>query len=369
MDSTLRKKTKKISLRKKGDSWESVKVFLYHQGVFLNGNGFSALLMLGSVTLILCVGAFIVLKVSVGVDLPFVALNHLGQLEKFGQIGDFFGGVLNPLFSFMALLGVLYTIRTQGKELREAREETRIANRIQDKQTAVFERQNFESVFFRLIDVHARTAERIRSDGDSKSGLNGFEVIVRAVLEAYGDNQFHAELNKRTPKPQYEVEGEAEEQDRGYMEQAVKYGIQSSDKVQLSQYYRNIYQILKLIDGFKLSSGDEHIGGKTRRQLRLEYFQRRQYCNFLRAQLSDDELKLLFFNCITDSGAGLKLYVERYSLLKHLHMSEFVGGKKHLVDMYDAVAYADYEDISDDQIQQFANVHSRAQYRAVFPSR
>lgn len=42
---------------------------------------------------------------------------HLSQSqEKWGQFGDYFGGILNPLLSFCALLGLLMTLRSQQQE-------------------------------------------------------------------------------------------------------------------------------------------------------------------------------------------------------------------------------------------------------------
>ncbi|PLR61137.1 hypothetical protein QCBJ_23230 [Pseudomonas sp. QC2] len=328
---------------------------------------FGTVLMLASIILIACVGSFILMKVSFGVDLPFFGFNFVSQLSSLGQFGDFFGGVLNPMLSFMALLGVLYTVRTQGRELKEAREENRIANRIQDKQTAVFERQNFESVFFRLIDVHSQIAERIRSRVD-KYGATGFAIVVADVMDRFSSACSSHEFDELLkPEPQYkQVKSHLESLEVEWFKEAAEHGIVGENRVLLSQYYRNFYQIFKLIDGYKVYFDSESSDRSRRRRSRVEYFQRRQYCNILRAQLSDDELKLLFFNCVTSSGDGLKRYVEQYSLLKHLRTTEIFKGREHLLSMYDEAAYADYEKISDEQIHNFDRARSRSQFRNVF---
>lgn len=331
--------------------------------------GFGPFLMIMSVTLIVSVGLYIVLKLTFGVDLPFVGLKFIEQSDKLGQFGDFFGGVLNPLLSFMALLGVLYTIRTQGKELKEAREETRIANRIQDKQTGVFERQNFESVFFRLVDVHSKIAERIRNKIDPW-GANGFDVAVSEVLQKYKHAcEDLAEAKRLAPKPQYAAVNPEVTTERQLLQQAFDEGLHGESRVMLSQYYRNIYQILKLVDGFKVFAGEEHKGRRPPRLIRLDYFHKRQYSNILRAQLSDDELKLLFFNCITPYGEGLKSYVEQYSLMKHLQKSKFLNGRQDVFDLYEDEAYADFEDISTSRIMFYAGLRARNQLRATYNSK
>lgn len=334
-----------------------------------NRVGFGSFLMLLSVTIIGSVGLYVVLKLTRGVDLPFVSFKFVEFSERLGQFGDFFGGVLNPLLSFMALLGVLYTIRTQGIELKEAREETRIANRIQDKQTGVFERQNFESVFFRLIDVHAKLADRLRDKKDSWSS-NGFEYAVNEVLENYRYAcQDLAIAQKTARRPQYPALHPEQTTEQQLLLQAFDEGVTGEIRVMLSQYYRNIYQILKLVDGFKVFSGEEQTGRRSPRQIRLEYFHKRQYSNILRAQLSDDELKLLFLNCITPYGKGLKSYVEQYSLMKHLQKSKFFKGRKEIYDLYEDEAYADFEDIDTSRIISYASFRARNQLRATFSSK
>ncbi len=57
-----------------------------------------------------------------GVALVF-AINLLFNREGFGAWGDFMGGVLNPILSFLTFMGLLITIVLQQKELSEARVE------------------------------------------------------------------------------------------------------------------------------------------------------------------------------------------------------------------------------------------------------
>ncbi len=40
--------------------------------------------------------------------------------EKWGQFGDYFGGVLNPIFAMFAFIALLYSISLQIRELKEA---------------------------------------------------------------------------------------------------------------------------------------------------------------------------------------------------------------------------------------------------------
>lgn len=326
-----------------------------------------------SVMLIFFVAFVLWLKISVNVDFPLLKFSNAKQLEYMGQIGDFFGGVLNPLLSFMALIAVLFTIKMQSKELKEAKEETRIANRIQDKQTTVFERQNFESVLFRLLDVHSRLAERLRTNHRHVEA-DRFKVVVDNVLDLVNENEpiktrtfnfgnFEDWQKLKTARERSNVEGLAK------LLAAVKISVTQENKILLSQYFRNMYQILKLIDNFKLEIYEEGSdkGKKSKRQLRMEYFQRRQYCNILRAQVSDDELKVLYLNCLTPTGFGLKYYVEKYSLLKHMDRTDFLKVSWDWHEAYQSTAFEDYELITDMHIRDFQKARSTSNFSHMFP--
>lgn len=45
------------------------------------------------------------------------------KIEHWGQMGDFFGGMLNPILAFASFIALLYTIRIQSEELKLTREE------------------------------------------------------------------------------------------------------------------------------------------------------------------------------------------------------------------------------------------------------
>lgn len=66
----------------------------------------------------------------------------LGSQEVFGQFGDFFGGVLNPLLSFAAILLIIWSIRLQIQELSDTRKELK---KSADAQAAIVDK-NIESL-------------------------------------------------------------------------------------------------------------------------------------------------------------------------------------------------------------------------------
>lgn len=79
------------------------------------------------------------------------------SIEKWAQVGDFFGGVLNPAFSFLALIALLYTIILQSNELRLTRRELEASKSALQSQSDSLKLQNFETTFFNLITNHKST--------------------------------------------------------------------------------------------------------------------------------------------------------------------------------------------------------------------
>jgi hypothetical protein len=69
---------------------------------------------------------------------------------------------------------------------------------------------------------------------------------------------------------------------------------------ELGHYFRNLYTVIKYVAESDIEDPQK-------------------YMNIIRAQLSSDELLMLFYNCLSRWGVGpFKGYVERYHLLHNL---------------------------------------------------
>ncbi|NIP38569.1 MAG: hypothetical protein GWO07_06740 [Candidatus Dadabacteria bacterium] len=44
-----------------------------------------------------------------------------------GQFGDYFGGILNPILSFFAIIALLFTIKLQSEQLKNSAEELKLS--------------------------------------------------------------------------------------------------------------------------------------------------------------------------------------------------------------------------------------------------
>ncbi|WP_312491921.1 putative phage abortive infection protein [Pseudomonas cremoris] len=297
-----------------------------------------------------------VVPIWLQVMIGLVALSGVGMLIKYlatfgvatspsqevwGQFGDFFGGILNPLLSSLTLAAVLVTMRLQSKELKIAQEENKRANEHLEKQANYIRIQNFESVFFRLLDVHMDSRSNVCIG--TTTGKEAFDILVRKTSPCF-------RLLALTVTAPDEIS-------MVYYSEDFRKRIGDA----LNVYCRGMYQVIKYVDtyeGFTASndlvveSKVENTTSREKMQLRREqdkayrpmYFAKRQYINMLRAQLTPAELKMLYLSCLTEEGVGLKYLAEKYSLFKGL--GKWIAEKPEFAnDYYSYLAFADYEDI------------------------
>lgn len=87
------------------------------------------------------------------------------------------------------------------------------------------------------------------------------------------------------------------------------YMFENEDLSFLDSYFRHLYRIVKFVDECPVLDRTD----------RSKYDERYKYICFLRAQLSDYELGLLFYNCLSENGIdNFKPLVERYALFNNL---------------------------------------------------
>ncbi len=87
----------------------------------------------------------------------------------YGQMGDFFGGLLNPVLAFASFMALLYTIQIQSKqleisanELKETKEEIAASRKAQEDLSNTQQTQLFENNFFSQMNYIAGIKESFR---------------------------------------------------------------------------------------------------------------------------------------------------------------------------------------------------------------
>lgn len=109
--------------------------------------------------------------------------------------------------------------------------------------------------------------------------------------------------------------------------EANDYGVYSyiSSTTRFDHYFRHLYRIFKYVDSTELIEDNE----------------RYDYACIVRSQLSDYELVMLFYNCLTANGrAKFKPLIEKYSIFNNLR-EELLAKREHKKE-YSEKAYDRY---------------------------
>jgi uncharacterized membrane protein len=199
------------------------------------------------------------------------------KTAEWGQFGDYIGGLLNPTFSFLALIALITTLRVQITELKNSAQELKISSQALVGQNETMRKQAFEATFFQLLRLHNDIVLSLETTSGNNKHRKG-----RACFASYS-NYFKATLRFTVLEQFYEEYN----------------AFHSNTQSTLDHYFRLLYQIMKLIH--QTDNLDKHF-----------------YANLVRAQLSSDELELLFYNGASQWGCKFKPLIEEYALLKHI---------------------------------------------------
>lgn len=203
-----------------------------------------------------------------------------------GQFGDMFGA-LNTLFAGLAFAGLLYTIFIQRIELRDAHQEIENARQLAQS-------QRFESSFFQMLGLFNEIVNSIVHHENISIGFNSSSAYVAISGRKVLHNTAAILSNMMC-----HVDQDARNLARIDQIKKMYNMFYSIYEVELAHYFRMLYRILKWIE--KAPESDKIFYAKT-----------------LRAQLSSQELVILFYDCLSDDGKKMKLLVEQYALLKHI---------------------------------------------------
>lgn len=220
------------------------------------------------------------------------------KIDNAGVYGDQFGAV-NALFSGLAFGGVIIAIilqtqelRLQRQELQATRNELRGSKEQLERQAQLLLKQNFEATFFQMIRLHHDIVGATNFKGKF-GGRRTFETLYKR----YESHRRHRERDSNLDQ-------------RNWLDLVFGEFYQQNDAL-LGHYFRNLYRILKFVD-------------------QANMVDQKFYSGVLRAQLSNDELALIFYNAISTYGREKMLPLARkFALFENLD-------HKKLVDVDDA---------------------------------
>jgi uncharacterized membrane protein len=251
------------------------------------------------------------------------ALSTTNARAEFGQIGDFFGGVLNPFFGFISIIALLLTIFYQARELKLSTDELRNSANALKAQNAAIEHQRFEQTFFSWLANYRELLLSVEDTYSDQFGNNMelIEVKGRKTLDHwYKDDYWSSmvlsklldecglplDIHFRNNSEKYAALVEFGYSEKIY-EKIMGYwnGLYSSKVSSFDSLFRTLYRLILWIDSQSLAT--------------LSNAEKWLYASIVRAQLSNIELIYLYFNCLTPRGEKFKRLAEKYALFDNLN--------------------------------------------------
>lgn len=217
-----------------------------------------------------------------------------------GAQGDYFGGLLNPVFGFLSLMALLYTIVLQSRELslsrqelEETRKEVARSADAQELSQKALNQQAFESTFFNMLNLRAEVVRNLELSVSTSRFVKG------KVETSRGNAVFSQVLTSLCEDISQTPAGSLKVSDRFR-----KFQMQQSEV--LGSYFNNFKQIMLFINGY----------------LDLDDQSKRKYTDILKGQLSSDELILLFLHGLDRSSYDQKQFV---ALATKYELFEFIN--------------------------------------------
>lgn len=210
------------------------------------------------------------------------------MFTELGQTGDSFGG-LNALLTAIAGALVFWAGFMQHQTLKQLREEAKSERSHRNI-------QEFESLFFRLLDLTATAVERIegpkRIDSPDKQlprhkGTRALDSLARSLYDHVGS---HRGNQTDSQKQLFALVD-------GYLTK-----IYDRQPSAFGPYLRLLYQTFK------------HVAEST-----LSEEQQVRYANIARGQISEGAVLLLAVNGLAPNGYKFVPLIEKFGLLEHMH--------------------------------------------------
>jgi len=262
------------------------------------------------IMLLLLVGAIICVIMTIYSYIEYFPGPITSDHNKWGTFGDFIGGTLNPILSFLAFIALLITIILQTQELSLSTKELASSAKALRDQSSSLKIQNFESTLFRMVGLHndiVKDMDLRKIDGNDiiEQGRDCFRIIYKRFRNTVKENR-----RKRKYSDESALINSA------YDEFFKKY------QAEIGHYYRNLYNLIKFVKESEIEN-------------------KKRYTNIVRAQLSSYELSVLFYNCIHDVGRKkFKPLIEEFELLENMDFEILINPREH-IPFYNQSAFGD----------------------------
>lgn len=223
----------------------------------------------------------------------FLGFGISSDSKEWSNFGAYVSGVVGPVLSLLAFVGVLITIANQNEENHKASEET--------------QKHATENRIIKQIEFHHNICNNVKIPANIdktkfKEGRIAFEFLYEKNLKTFYD-----EVEKQSPHLD-----EEQKIDSAFSK------LYNKEGKQFGFYFRNLYYLIHYID-------------------ESQKIDKNHYAKLVRAQLSTPEIQMLMYNCLFKKGKNFKKLVTDYGLLNGIEKTEMI--KQEHEDLFDSKAF------------------------------
>ena len=244
--------------------------------------------------------------------------------EKIAQFGDFIGGIIGSVWSLAGVI-LFYVALTeqredikinretlnaqvdalhqQIKEFELQRSELKETRKVFKEQSETLKIQRFENTFFQLINLHHEIIDKLTL-GNGMDTLEKREVFTKGLSFIKSNIHQNTHTFEIMQQAKYSVTNKTEAEEKLIASYKTFYTTETRQL--FSHYYRNIYHIFKFIYTTKL----------------IEKEKKQFYASLIRAQLSSDELELIYYNSIvpTLGFPNFLFLIKEYEIMQNFDL-------------------------------------------------
>lgn len=232
------------------------------------------------------------------------------NFEKLNQYGNVVGGVLGPLWALSGILLYYSALKQQQNLLSEQQNQIELQTDILKKQqehiksqTTILRDQQFENSLFNLSNQWLQTTSYLTYKYDHK---NSTRIIGKDCFSKYFKD-FKSEYKKITD--------DLTEENKISKAYNIFY---SKTNGCLDHYFITFYELLRHINSRCNGTHNEKIS----------------YAGIVRSQITNDELKLLFYNSFSPNHGKYKTLglMQKYDIIKRMDCSGLLSNNH--IDLY-----------------------------------
>lgn len=227
--------------------------------------------------------SFIVVALFVFLALRQGAHGTSGFHEFLNSPPNAMGDTLAGFAGTLAFIWIVVTVWLQSSELAEQREQISLQTFEFEKTNDMLAAQRFDQAFFGLLSAYNEIISGIEISG------TGLPLKGRDCFTRFNDSlkiYYRGQAGQPSAKSLNEIR---EDYDR----------LWKMNQTKLGHYFRFLYNAFRFISENPLYAKPHH-------------------ARLLRSQLSDQELQLLFYNCLSEHGEKFLEYAKQFALFDNL---------------------------------------------------